>query len=263
MGPGSALALLACPGRRERDLLFNFHASTLYSSSPGLTGRSSIPETAVLEPRGRGVLGRPVKPGDDSECVVLALPFPNIASPSRGTIARGLRKHSPSQNRGSRECRVRAAPAVSCARCTRKSAHEHTGSAEALRHSLRNGFTAYSALSPATNSSCHRHRRIKGFAEPGRADLTSADLTPATGARTTRLHRTQQHRSSARRFIAHRLLRVGPATRFAPDAAASTASRPNVRDDGQRPSCGPGWRSCSADLGQSRSGLFLREGLDG
>src|ERR1700682_622627 len=40
------------------------------------------------------------------------------------------------------------------ARCTRglackrqkENAHEHTGSAEALRHSLRNGFTAYSAL---------------------------------------------------------------------------------------------------------------------
>jgi len=42
------------------------------------------------------------------------------------------------------------------ARCThglvckivRRNAHEHTGSAEALRHSLRNGFTAYFALSP-------------------------------------------------------------------------------------------------------------------
>ncbi len=40
------------------------------------------------------------------------------------------------------------------ARCTRdlvckfaqRSAHEHTGSAEAIRHSLRNGSTAYAAL---------------------------------------------------------------------------------------------------------------------
>ena len=40
------------------------------------------------------------------------------------------------------------------ARCTRgpvckmgkENAHEHTGSAEALRHSLRNGFTAYFVL---------------------------------------------------------------------------------------------------------------------
>jgi hypothetical protein len=30
-----------------------------------------------------------------------------------------------------------------------KKAHEHTGSAEAIRHSLRNGFTAYFELSPA------------------------------------------------------------------------------------------------------------------
>jgi hypothetical protein len=28
--------------------------------------------------------------------------------------------------------------------------------AEAIRHSLRNGFTAYAALSPETNSSCLR-----------------------------------------------------------------------------------------------------------
>ena len=42
------------------------------------------------------------------------------------------------------------------ARCTRglvcklceRNAHEHTGSAEAVRPSLRNGFTAYIVLSP-------------------------------------------------------------------------------------------------------------------
>ena len=55
MGPGSALALLACPGRRGW-VRIQFHS---HSSSPGLTGRSSIPETAVLEPRSRGVLDPP------------------------------------------------------------------------------------------------------------------------------------------------------------------------------------------------------------
>jgi hypothetical protein len=102
-------------------------------------------------------------------------------------------------------------------------------------------LTVYSALSPATNSSCHRHRRIDGSAGPGRARKTSADLTPATGARTTRLHRPRLHRSSARPSIAHK---PKPAPRFhhAPDAAASTASHPNVRDDGQRPSLGTGRR---------------------
>ncbi len=43
----------------------------------------------------------------------------------------------------------------------RKNAHEHTGSAEAIRHSRRNGFTAYAVLSPATNSSCHRRCRLE------------------------------------------------------------------------------------------------------
>src|SRR5882757_9976922 len=72
----------------------------------------------------------------------------------------------PSRKRGCRECRVRAAPAISCAMCTEKCAHEHTGSAETLRHPPRNGFTAYAVLSSATNSSCHRHRRIKGCLSP-------------------------------------------------------------------------------------------------
>jgi hypothetical protein len=70
------------------------------------------------------------------------------------------------QKRGSRERRMRAAPAVSCANCTKENAHEHTGSAEALRHSLRNGFTAYAVLSPATNSSCHRRCRLDGTSDP-------------------------------------------------------------------------------------------------
>jgi hypothetical protein len=86
-----------------------------------------------------------------------AIPRPN---------ARVLKNRPPSKNGGSRECRVRAAPAVSCAKCTKESAHEHTGSAEAIRHSLRNGFTAYIALSPATNSSCHRRSRISGSHRP-------------------------------------------------------------------------------------------------
>src|SRR3954466_2795141 len=52
-----------------------------------------------------------------------------------------LFSHPP--NRGRREDRMRAAPAVSCAIRTRNCAHEHTGPAENTRPSLRNGFTAY------------------------------------------------------------------------------------------------------------------------
>ena len=45
---------------------------------------------------------------------------------------------------------MRAAPEVSCAVYPKKGAHEHTGAAENIRHSLRNGFTAYNALSPVS-----------------------------------------------------------------------------------------------------------------
>src|SRR5262249_43511522 len=42
------------PGRREKVLIQFSNSSPL--SSSGLTGRSSIPEATVLEPRSRGVL---------------------------------------------------------------------------------------------------------------------------------------------------------------------------------------------------------------
>jgi hypothetical protein len=65
------------------------------------------------------------------------------------------------------------------ARCTRslacKVGSEHTsvvatGSPEhpAFPHAMV--LTAYFVLSPATNSFCHRHQRIKVLSEPGRAD---------------------------------------------------------------------------------------------
>ena len=63
------------------------------------------------------------------------------------------------KRRGRREYRVRAAPAVSCANMCIRKAHEHTGSAEAIRPSLRNGFTAYFVLSPVIGLSCHRRPR--------------------------------------------------------------------------------------------------------
>src|ERR1700712_1320425 len=77
--------------------------------------------------------------------------IPDTPSHSRGVFRPGLTKFvRPIEIRGRRESRVRAAPAVSCAKCTNKNAHEHTGPAEAVRPSLRNGFTAYFVLSPVT-----------------------------------------------------------------------------------------------------------------
>jgi hypothetical protein len=59
---------------------------------------------------------------------------------------------TPSKERGCREDRVRAAPAVSRAICANKTAHEHTGTGGASRPSPRNGFTAYFVLSPENGS---------------------------------------------------------------------------------------------------------------
>src|ERR1700676_3944411 len=102
----------------------------------------------------------------------------------------------PPEIRGRRESRVRAAPAVSCAMCTKKCAHEHTGSAESIRPSLRNGFTAYSALSPVTG--CF------ATVAPGKR-LLLTNLTPASGRQD---HTTPPPASAAlvsRSFRVHRI----------------------------------------------------------
>src|ERR1700731_48964 len=92
-------------------------------------------------------------------------------------------------------------------------AHEHTGSAEAIRHSLRNGFNGLFRALPGD----------RAFLPPSPA-LLSANLTPASGR--------QDHTSSP-----------SASQRCSSKALpASTASRPNVRDDGRRPSLGTGWR---------------------
>jgi hypothetical protein len=56
---GDLMAEFAGRHRGERRGGGKFLAPLCPSSSPGLTGRSSIPEAAVLEPRSRGVLDAP------------------------------------------------------------------------------------------------------------------------------------------------------------------------------------------------------------
>ena len=111
---------------------------------------------------------------------------------------------------------------------------------------------------------------LKVLSRPVGLTKTSADLTPATGARTTRFCRTQPPvfakrlrralaPSSCMKVIAH----GKPALRFRfmPGAAASTASHPNVRDDGQRPSSRDGMgRASRSDLPDGESEIFLQQG---
>jgi len=133
--------------------------------------------------------------------------YEDALSRSRGMICpRFASSLPPSEIRGRREDRVRAAPAVSCAIAHRKRAHEHTGPAGASRPSLRSGFTAYSELSPENGS----------FASVA-AQISPRNLTPAP--------RRQDHTTSpyASRALVLRTLRVHRIS-------------PRVRDDGQRPS---------------------------
>src|SRR6185312_11233595 len=124
------------------------------------------------------------------------------------------------------------------------------------RHPLRSGFTAYAALSPATNSSCYRRRRTLATLRPGRVKPVTADLAPATGVRTTRFCRTLETS-----FVVARLLepltgplRTRPATAMRADALASTTSRPAFVTIAIRPSCRNGtgdlkpliWGRCEA-----------------
>ena len=158
------------------------------------------------------------------------------------------------------ECRMRAAPAISCAMCTRRCAHEHTGQrrqsdipcAMALRLISRSPRRRIHLVTVAGGLSVHR--------KPGWVTKTSADLTPATGARTTRFCRTPQRRSSARCYSLTG--KACPAITLRADAAASTATRPNVRDDGQRPSSERDGESSELIWGQLKTGIFSSEGID-
>jgi hypothetical protein len=134
---------------------------------------------------------------------------------------------------------------LACNMC-REYAHEHTGTVGASRHSPHNGFTAYAALSPATNSSCHRRRWIKVL----RARLDSQHLRRLDTSNGCQDHtvlpyaatRLRQEASpgfgAVRPARRYRSRETRPAIPFAPDAAASTASHPNVSDDPDTPLAG-------------------------
>jgi Co/Zn/Cd efflux system component len=121
------------------------------------------------------------------------------------------------------------APAASCVSSRRR----FTGNIPAFPHV--NGFTTYSVLSPATNWSCHRHRRIGGLAGPGWADKTSARLDTSNGC--------QDHTASSsaimpfvlRASIAHEVSSTRPAIGQRARHTAAHHIPPRVRDDRDTP----------------------------
>ena len=171
----------SCPRRRAssnryRRLLSRFARST--GSSAGACHRAALCADPLADDDGRDSNFKQRVIGKHSFAI------------SRATSPEVCQKFPCPQIRGRREYRVRAAPAVSCAKSAQKNAHEHTGSAEAIRHSLRNGFTAYFVLSPATGLFCHRRPRKLPF----------ANLTPASGRQD---HTSSPSASHAVRLLAH------------------------------------------------------------
>ena len=122
-------------------------------------------------------------------------------------------------------------------RCTRglvceivqKSRTRAYRAAENIRHSLRNGFTAYLALTPGYRAFMPPSPADSWLIVPGWADLPSADLTPTTEA--SGPHDFAVRFDTARLRVPETAHGVYPALRSfsAHDAAASTASHPNVR----------------------------------
>jgi len=115
----------------------------------------------------RRLMDARVKPGHDM-CVGCQHLVSHSSAISRLDMPEVCLKLPALSLRGRREDRVRAAPAVSRAICTKENAHEHTGSAETLRPSLRNGFTAYFVLSP-----------VNGILATVAARIPPRNLTPA------------------------------------------------------------------------------------
>src|SRR6266700_7719944 len=110
----------------------------------------------------------------------------------------------------------------------------HSGGTGITRHSrTRMVLTAYGVLSPATNSSCHRRRRIDGLTRP--VGLTE-DLRRLDTSNGCQDHTLLPYASAS--FVLRALIAHGETALrsvHAPDAAASTASHPNVRDDREPP----------------------------
>jgi hypothetical protein len=92
---------------------------------------------------------------------------------SRGMMRPGFVNHSPQKKSGRSATLKRGTQETPGARCTRSpcaTGSKHTvvttGSPKTPGVSCAMVLTAYGALFPATNSSCHRHRRIKVHRSP-------------------------------------------------------------------------------------------------
>ena len=180
---------------RHRQSIRRCHRPADRASGPPRPIRSS---TAVS-----GILGAPPSRSMTAESAAAGI-FQDVLRRPRGAIApESCIIRASQENRARRECRVLAAthgpPAA------KKQAAVTTGSAKTSRHSLRDGFNAYVALSLGTGLSCpHRPR-----------DHHLANLASASGGQDHATSRPRRHRSSAhtRHARRHRIHRIPPHVR--------------------------------------------------
>ena len=114
---------------------------------------------------------------------------------SRHDFARALRFVAPRKKREQGMPDARCTRGLVCKLHEKKRTRAYRA-AENIRHSLRNGFTAYFALSPAIRICLSPSPRgLRQSLTPGWAGVASAGLDANPEAvRTTRLHRTKQRR---------------------------------------------------------------------
>ncbi len=138
-----------------------------------------------------------------------------------------------------RECRMPSAPAAArvVVDSTRVSHHRFTGR---VRHSLRDGFTAYSGLSLVTGLVCHHPRAMRSIV---------TKLNASVGASGPHGFAVR-----SRRFVRRADARLTP--------PASTASHPNDRDDHDAPLSRGGTAGIEGDLPRVNSGIFCGGELD-
>ena len=171
--------------------------------------------------------------------------------PSRGALRPSCACRFAHQEEGAGNAGCRLAPAVSCAMCTDKCAHEHTGTAGAARHSLRDGFTAYTELSLETNSFCLHRRRIEGSSKSGWISQNLRRLDASNGRQNNTALPSAFHAVRRRAAFAHE--QAHPAkTCCAPGMPRPPLPAPNVRDDRDTPLL---WArdggTCKGDLGEA------------
>src|SRR3981081_874400 len=139
-----------------------------------------------------------------------------MLSRPRGTMRpRCAKIFPPIEGAGNAWCLLHPRSRVQYVQRTRTRAYRYSRSIPA---SLRNGFTAYAALSPATNSSCPRRRPIEAFVEPGWVDQNLRRLDTSNGCQD---HTVLPYASApfrlSRLLSAHRH-EACPANPAAPDA---------------------------------------------